>query len=99
MPASDSRLPDAGAHDERLREAPPNTELRERFGHDPDRWDEVRCRYRAELKAIPEPVERCPDRGRGGPVALLYAAPDGEHNQAVLLQRLTTRGGNHDRFE
>ena len=35
--------------DEWFKEIAPSAELRTWFGHDPDRWDEFRRRYRAEL--------------------------------------------------
>jgi len=39
-----------------LRDAAPSTELRKWFGHDPDKWDEFRRRYFAELRDNPEAV-------------------------------------------
>src|ERR687897_3960604 len=33
-----------------LKEIAPSTELRKWFGHDPDRWEEFKERYRAELE-------------------------------------------------
>jgi uncharacterized protein YeaO (DUF488 family) len=73
-------------HDDWIREAAPSDELRKWFDHDPDKWDEFRDRYRAELDENPEAVERCLDWCRKGPVTLLYAAKDRDHNQAVVLR-------------
>ncbi len=70
--------------DDWIREVAPSNELRKWFGHDPVRWPEFRERYRAELDGNPG-VARCLDWCRKGPVLLLYAAHDHEHNQAVVL--------------
>ncbi len=36
----------------------PSTELRQWFGHNPERWDAFKERYLAELKDNPEPIRR-----------------------------------------
>jgi uncharacterized protein YeaO (DUF488 family) len=70
-----------------LRELAPSTELRRWFGHDPARWQEFQRRYREEL-AQPErqqALERLQQAAAQGPVTLLYAARDTEHNEAQVL--------------
>ena len=37
-----------------LKDAGPSTELRKWFGHDPEKWQEFRRRYFAELDRVPE---------------------------------------------
>ncbi|MGD9669874.1 MAG: DUF488 domain-containing protein [Hyphomicrobiaceae bacterium] len=74
------------ALDDWIREVAPSRNLRKWFGHDPDKWDEFRRRYRAELDDNEEAVERCLAWCRKGPVVLLYGAKDRDHNQAVALQ-------------
>lgn len=74
------------ALDEWIREVAPSNALRKWFGHDPDRWDEFRRRYRAELDDNEEAVERCLAWCRKGPVVLLYGAKDRDYNQAVELR-------------
>lgn len=69
-----------------LRDAAPSTELRKWFGHDPDKWDEFRRRYFAELRANAEAVAAIQERLEQGTVTLLYSAKDTRHNQAVALQ-------------
>ncbi len=69
-----------------LKEIAPSTELRKWFGHDPAKWKEFRCRYRAELKSHPDEVGLIKSRAREGTVTLLYGARDQEHNEAVVLQ-------------
>ncbi|MCF3934898.1 DUF488 family protein [Acuticoccus sp. M5D2P5] len=81
--------------DDWIREVAPTTALRKWFAHDPDKWADFRTRYRAELRDNPDAVERCLAWCRKGPVILLFAAKDIEHNQAVVLrewlaERLTT---------
>lgn len=73
-------------HDDWIKDIAPSTELRKWFDHDPDKWGEFRNRYLHELAGNPEPVERCLDWCRKGPVTLLYAARDRDHNQAVVLK-------------
>lgn len=72
------------------RDVAPSAALRKWFGHRVARWDEFRRRYRAELDANPDAVERCLVWCRKGPVLLLYGAHDERHNQAVVLAELLT---------
>ena len=71
-----------------LRDLGPSTELRKWFGHEPQRWDEFRRRYRKELDQ--EPQQRLLDQlealARQGPLTLLYSARDEQHNQAVVVR-------------
>ncbi|PWV46037.1 MULTISPECIES: DUF488 domain-containing protein [Nocardiopsis] len=76
----------AVAGDEWVKDAAPSPHLRTWFGHDPSRFEEFARRYRAELEAHPEVLEPLLDAARKGPVTLLYAAKDTEHNHAVVLR-------------
>lgn len=71
------------------REIAPSTELREWFGHDPDRWTDFRKRYRAEL-ATPQTQEMIHGiikaAGDTKTITLVYGAKDTEHNEAVVLR-------------
>jgi uncharacterized protein YeaO (DUF488 family) len=67
-----------------LKDVAPSTALRKWFGHDPERWDEFRRRYFAELKDNPA-VERLRALSAKGPLTLLYGARDETHNQAAAL--------------
>lgn len=69
-----------------LKEAAPSSELREWFGHDPERWDEFRRAYHAELDENPEAWQPLRDALHSGPVTLLYGAKDAEHSNAVVLR-------------
>jgi uncharacterized protein YeaO (DUF488 family) len=69
-----------------LKEIAPSTELRKWYGHDPDKWEEFRKRYRAELDDKREALDNLKRRLREGPVTLVFAARDVEHNSALLLK-------------
>jgi uncharacterized protein YeaO (DUF488 family) len=69
-----------------LKEVAPSSELRRWFGHDPARWEEFERRYRAELSARPELLDRLRALAERGILTLVYSAHDEEHNQAVALR-------------
>jgi uncharacterized protein YeaO (DUF488 family) len=75
------------ALDDWLKEIAPSPELRRWFAHDLAKWEEFRRRYRHELQANPEPVDRLLGWIEDGPVTLIFAASDTERNSAVLLER------------
>ena len=66
----------------------PSTELRRWFGHDPERWDEFRSRYRGELEDRDDLVDALVERTTDGRVTLVFGAKDTDHNQAVVLAEL-----------
>jgi len=74
--------------DDWARELAPSAELRKWFNHEPQRFEEFRSRYRKELRARREQLDELRGRARKGPVTLLYAARDREHNNAVVLEEL-----------
>ena len=74
--------------DEWLKEIAPSDELRKWFGHDPARWEEFRERYRRELEARTEILDRLRALAGKGTVTLLFAAKDEKHNNAVVLKEL-----------
>jgi uncharacterized protein YeaO (DUF488 family) len=71
-----------------LKEIAPTTGLRKWFGHDPGKWAEFQRRYLAEVKENNEAVTLLKREAAKGPVTLLYAAKDEEHNEALVLQAL-----------
>lgn len=79
------------AIDHWLKEVAPSNELRQWFGHDPERWPEFQKRYRAELKDNPALAE-LRTLARKGAVTLVYAAKDELHNQAVVLRQVLDGG-------
>ncbi len=73
-----------------LKEVAPSTELRQWFGHDPEKWTEFMKRYRAELKRNPAWHE-LQSLARQKDVTLVYAAKDQLHNEALVLKELLER--------
>lgn len=77
--------------DEWVKEVAPSTELRQWFGHDPDKWPEFQKRYTAELDKNPAGWRPIADAARKGRVTLVYSAKDEEHNDAVVLKAYLER--------
>ena len=73
-----------------LKEVAPSNELRRWFGHDPDKFADFQRRYEAELasESGKEALSRLRDLMKHGPVTLVFAAHDTEHNNAVVLRDL-----------
>lgn len=71
----------------------PSAELREWYGHEPDKWVEFRRRYSRELRAASakKVLDDLVRRGKRGRVTLVYAARDGERSDAAVLQRFLNR--------
>jgi uncharacterized protein YeaO (DUF488 family) len=65
----------------------PTKELRQWFGHDPERWVEFRKRYHLELVEGDRlgALRKLRDRSRRERITLVYDAHDHEHNEAVAL--------------
>src|SRR4051794_28621300 len=69
-----------------LKDVAPSAGLRTWFGHRLDRWEEFRRRYRAELSANRDEWQPIIEAAAEGPVTLVYAAHDTEHNGALVLR-------------
>ena len=70
-----------------LKDIAPSKNLRTWFGHIPERFDEFASRYRRELDANTDTVNRLRELIADHPrVTLLYGAKDSEHNNAVVLR-------------
>ena len=78
-----------------LKEIAPSPGLRRWFGHVPERWEEFRRRYRAELDGQPERVAQLRKQAEKTPLTLLFAARDERHNQAVVLKEYLEIGRAH----
>lgn len=74
-----------------LKEVAPSTELRQWFGHDPEKWSEFKKRYRAELKNNPA-LSELQALSRQRDITLVFAAKDQLHNEAVVLKEIMERG-------
>ena len=80
-----------------LKEIVSSAALRKWFGHDPLKWDAFRARYFRELQKNPKAVAQLNEIIRNGPVTLLFAAKDQEHNNAVALKEYLESGRGHSR--
>jgi uncharacterized protein YeaO (DUF488 family) len=72
------------------KELAPSTVLRQWFGHDPEKWEEFKKRYRKELaapksKRLLEEIARTAERHN---VTLIYSAKDTEHSDVLVLEEL-----------
>ena len=74
----------AAALDLWLKDVAPSTDLRKWFAHRPDRWAEFQRRYFLELGSSVA-IAELRALADVGPVTLLYAARDKDHNEAVAL--------------
>lgn len=72
-------------------EVAPSRELRQWFDHRADRWPAFRQRYELELRARPEAWEPLRAALHDGPITLLFAARDTEHNNAIVLRDFLRR--------
>jgi len=79
---------EAAQIDRWMREVAPSDALRRWFGHDAERWDEFRQRYRHELSGPDrrDAVNELVRQARRGPLTLVYAARDPAHNDAIVLR-------------
>jgi uncharacterized protein YeaO (DUF488 family) len=73
--------------DEWCKEVAPSDELRTWYGHDPDRFEEFRTRYLAELQDPQRAAAKRHLEGLAscGPVTLLTATKDVPRSQAAVL--------------
>lgn len=69
-----------------LKDVAPSAELRRWFHEDETRWPEFERRYRREIRDNEESLHLLEQRARTGPITLLFAAADVEHNNAVVLR-------------
>ncbi len=80
------------ALDEWVKDIAPSTELRQWFGHDPERWREFRRRYKAELRQHAQDLARIRALAKTRTVTLVYSAHDEEHNDAIVLKEVLLEG-------
>lgn len=82
-----------------LRDLAPSKQLRQWFAHRADRWEGFRERYREELESKPDALRPLLDATRHGPVTLLFATKEAEHNNAVALRDYLTGTLGHRRSD
>ncbi|EMI54862.1 DUF488 domain-containing protein [Rhodopirellula sallentina] len=64
----------------------PSDELRQWFGHDPDKWAEFRKRFLHELSGKKDDAYELLQVAGERSILLVYAAKDEQHNNAVVLK-------------
>ena len=70
-----------------LKEISPSNELRNWYGHDPDKWEEFRLRYRKELYMKEGELLRLKQLEKEhGTLTLLYSSREEKYNNAVALR-------------
>lgn len=79
-----------------MKEVAPSNELRKWFGHDPDKFEEFKKRYKEELEQVKEAKEALSDLKRltiekKKAITLVYGAKDEKHNQAIVLKEILDR--------
>lgn len=72
-----------------LQQVAPSAALHTDFGDSPapERWPEFERRYRAELQNKHRDIKLLRRKLREGPLTLVYAAHDADHNGAAVLKR------------
>jgi len=73
-----------------LREIAPTAELRTWYAHDLAKWPEFMTRYITQLDSQPDLVASLLEIARHGPLTLLFAAKDPDHNSALVLLNYLT---------
>ncbi|GAB3048247.1 DUF488 domain-containing protein [Virgibacillus ainsalahensis] len=75
-----------------MKEVGPSNDLRKEFGHDPDKFDSFKKKYKEELNSgeQQEELEKLKDitKKHNKHVTLLYAAKDEKNNQAQVLKEI-----------
>ncbi len=76
-----------------LKALAPSTELRKWFDHIPERFPEFAERYEAEVRANADYAVLLDALKAHDIVTLLFGAKDEEHNNAVVLKKMTEEMG------
>lgn len=73
--------------DEWMKDIAPSDSLRKWFGHDPEKWQEFRKKYKEELAEKKELLRQIKSLEKEhGEIVFLFAAKDEVHNNAVVLR-------------
>ena len=72
-----------------MKEIAPSEDLRQWFGHEPEKWEEFQRRYLKELASKEDLVDQIKNcEKEKGVITLVYSARDIERNNAVALRML-----------
>jgi uncharacterized protein YeaO (DUF488 family) len=80
-----------------MREIAPSAALRIWYGHKPEKWEEFRKKYRAELSKAPRKalLDELVERARKEQVTLVFGARDAERSNAAVLAEMIRAELNH----
>jgi uncharacterized protein YeaO (DUF488 family) len=81
--------------DDWMKEIAPSTDLRKWFGHESEKFEEFKNRYKEELENNEDLVNQLVTKSEKKKVTLLYGAKDEEHNQAVVLESVLKEKRDH----
>jgi uncharacterized protein YeaO (DUF488 family) len=82
--------------DEWARELAPSAELVRWFHAAPDRWEDLRSRYREELATAAQAERMHALLAAADRVTLVYGASNATHNQAVVLRDVLLAAQEHE---
>lgn len=72
-----------------MKDIAPSDELRQWFGHDPEKWGEFKKKYAKELNTKDELLNEIKlIEKEKGTVTLVYSATETEHNNAAALKTM-----------
>ena len=71
----------------------PSTELRQWYNHTPEKWKEFQKRYRAELDANPEGIEKLKAYTTKDTVTFVYSSKEEKINNAEALRSYLETSG------
>jgi uncharacterized protein YeaO (DUF488 family) len=73
-----------------MREIAPSASLRKWYGHRPEKWEEFRNKYRAELSKSPRKalLDGLVGRARRDQVTLVFSARDAERSNAAVIAEM-----------
>ena len=76
--------------DDWMRAIAPSATLRKWYGHQPEKWEAFRRRYRAELEKPPriELLDELVKRARKEKVTLVFGARDAQHSNATVIAEM-----------
>jgi uncharacterized protein YeaO (DUF488 family) len=80
-----------------MREIAPSAPLRKWYGHDPEKWEEFRKKYRGELSKAPRKalLDELVERAREGQVTLVFGARHAGRSNAAILAEMIRAESNH----
>lgn len=69
-----------------FREVSPSDDLRQWYGHQPEKWEEFKRRYFAELEEKPDAWKPILAAAREGDITLVYSSKEEHINNATALK-------------